>query len=248
MQNSQLAYLKYAFQESCDMRETGFCYNVNGNIISTILPDYKRPEPTDKILDDSNEFVNGFKVVQLINGEYAYVRESDNKLLPFRYDIALNFNEYGLAMVGRQGRVTWIDTSFNYLNSFGEMVPDDNPEKLRGFEEMEDFSKGTIPLSKVVNFEDDGAGLCYVEPDKKFKNFYRYNGTLDQSSSYHFEYESTSFNEEGYAITDNSILFAEGVMIGFDDLLKICIDKGYLKEISEAVKQAFGGPIRALKK
>ena len=56
-----------------------------------------------EIIDNSNDFVNGFKVVQTSNGEYAYVRQSDFQLLPFRYDVASDFNEYGFAMVGKKG-------------------------------------------------------------------------------------------------------------------------------------------------
>ena len=56
------------------------------------LPEYWRPKKSDEIVDDSNNFVNGFKVVKTANGEYAYVREADNSLLPFRYDIAFDFN------------------------------------------------------------------------------------------------------------------------------------------------------------
>ena len=67
---------------------------------------YLRPPASFDIIDDSREFVNGFKVVQTANLEYAYVREADNKLLPYRYDIATDFNEYGYAIVGKDARVS----------------------------------------------------------------------------------------------------------------------------------------------
>ncbi len=38
---------------------------------------YLRPSASFDIIDDSRDFVNGFKVVQTANKEYAYVREED---------------------------------------------------------------------------------------------------------------------------------------------------------------------------
>ena len=69
-----------------------------------------------RIIDSNENFVNGFKVVKTANGEYAYIRESDNSLLPFRYDIAFDFNEFGFAIVGKDGSVSWINKDFKYLN------------------------------------------------------------------------------------------------------------------------------------
>ncbi|NLL44046.1 MAG: hypothetical protein GX247_00045 [Mollicutes bacterium] len=42
------------------------------------LPKDGRPKPTNKIMFESEEFLNGFKVVVMSNGEYAYIREEDN--------------------------------------------------------------------------------------------------------------------------------------------------------------------------
>ena len=78
---------------------------------------YLRHPKSLEIIDDSRDFVNGYKVVQTANKEYAYVREEDNKLLPYRYDIATDFNEYGYAMVGKDARVSWIDRDFRYFKT-----------------------------------------------------------------------------------------------------------------------------------
>ena len=96
-------------------RTRNICYTINQNTPNETNIHIK----SEKIIDDSNEFVNGFKVVQTENGEYAYVRESDNVLLPFRYDVAFDFNQYGFAIVGKDGSVSWIDTTFKYLNLEG---------------------------------------------------------------------------------------------------------------------------------
>lgn len=116
------------------------------------LPVYFRPEMSEVIADDSNDFVNGFKVVKMKNGEYAYVRESNNSLLPFRYDVAFNFNEYGFAMVGKDGGVSWIDKNFNYLNLQGEMQKEntyDPYSNFVGWQSISAFSDDEIPLSHL---------------------------------------------------------------------------------------------------
>ena len=52
--------------------------------------------------------------------------EKDNILLPYRYDIATDFNEYGFAMIGKNGKVSWIDKKFNYLNIEGKIEKEGN--------------------------------------------------------------------------------------------------------------------------
>lgn len=89
--------------------------------IRVSLPYNTRPKISDEIVSADSEFINGFKVVQTANGEFAYIRESDGLLLPYRYDIATRFNQYGFAMVAKDGDATWINTSFQYLSSKGEM-------------------------------------------------------------------------------------------------------------------------------
>lgn len=83
------------------------------------LPEGKRLEPTEEIMAESEKFVNGFKAVVTKNGEYAYICEEDNCLLPFRYDIAGNFNEHGYAMVGKNANISWINKEFKYFSRHG---------------------------------------------------------------------------------------------------------------------------------
>lgn len=144
---------------------------------------YDRLEKSDIIVDDSNEFVNGFKVVQTKNGEYAYVREVDNVLLPYRYDIASNFNEYGFAMVGKGGRVSWIDKEFKYLALDGNMHFNNLQDSYFGFDGwkgVSDFSKGSTPLSRVYYGQNGCNTIAYFGIDGEVKSFYRYNVDIEE--------------------------------------------------------------------
>ena len=209
--------------------------------VNVLLPYYSRPDISFDIIDDSRDFVNGFKLVQTANMEYAYVKEEGNTLLPFRYDVATDFNEYGYAMVGKDGKVSWIDKNFKYLNSKYEMVNEDS-SKFNGFLSVSDFSKGEHPLSKVCSCSYDwNKKTSYFGVDGKIKEFSRYDGEIirDSDSIKNFSYYSEDFNDKGYATANNDwlILLSSGYYLYTKDLIRICEEKGFLDTISSRVEK-----------
>ena len=233
----------YCFVDS--RRQTRrFSYYLNKGTVeekhfSVLLPKYSRREKTTDIIDDSRNFVNGFKVVQTANKEYAYVREEDNTLLPFRYDIATDFNEYGYAMVGKDGKVSWIDKSFKYLNSEYEMLKEDSTE-FNGFLSVSNFSKGEHPLSKLCNIGYNNE-VRYFTTDGKIKNFSLYDGEIirDGDSIKKFSCCSTEFNDKGYATANEGdiILLSSGYYLSVKDLIRICEEKGFLDTINNVIER-----------
>lgn len=224
------------------------CYTINENtpnetnIHVELQSEWYRPKKSEKIIDDSNEFVNGFKVVQTANGEYAYVRESDNVLLPFRYDIAFDFNQYGFAIVGKDGSVSWIDTTFKYLNLEGEFVEeqlDKSYSIFSGWQGISEFSDGSIPLSRVYDGRNSYGKIAYLGIDGKFKKFYKYDGKIHEHWSDTIFNNGTEFNENGYATADGKMLFARGYYCSYADLIKICEEKGFITSISEDAEKHF---------
>ena len=209
--------------------------------VNVLLPYYSRPDISFDIIDDSRGFVNGFKVVQLDNKEYAYVKEEGNTLLPFRYDVATDFNEYGYAMVGKDGKVSWIDKNFKYLNSKYEMVNEDS-SKFNGFLSVSDFSKGEHPLSKVCSCSSDwDKKTSYFGVDGKIIEFSRYDGEIirDSDSIKNFSYCSEDFNDKGYATANNDwlILLSSGYYLYTKDLIRICGEKGFLETLSSKIEK-----------
>ena len=185
------------------------------------LPEIGRPKKSNTIIDDSNEFVNGFKVVQTKNKEFAYVRESDNALLPYRYDIATNFNNYGYAMVAKNGGVSWIDKNFSYLNRDGNFVEEDG--YFIGFNGVSEFIGNSCPLSRVYYNSFECEKNLYLQPDGKFKEFYEYDGkTRTTESKTAFFNFATEFDHEGYAKAAGNILFARGYYCSYENLIKLC--------------------------
>ena len=223
------------------------CYEINEKEESSAnirvqLPKYHRPKKSDEIIDSNENFVNGFKVVKTANGEYAYIRESDNSLLPFRYDIACDFNEFGFAIVGKDGSVSWINKDFKYLNIQGEMVEeelDKNWSKFDGWQGISAFSKGNLPLSRVYDGRNTYGRISYFGTDGKFKEFYRYDGKIDNHFSKSTFTSGSTFDEKGHAIADGDMLFAKGYYLSYKDLIKLSMEKGFIDSISEDAEKCF---------
>ena len=177
-------------------------------------------------------FFNSFKI-----------SSSDILLIDFPLSkiFATIFNEYGYAMVGKDGKVSWIDKNFKYLNSKYEMVNEDS-SKFNGFLSVSDFSKGEHPLSKVCSCSYDwNKKTSYFGVDGKIKEFSRYDGKIirDNDSIKNFSYYSEDFNDKGYATANNDwlILLSSGYYLSVKDLIKICEEKGFLDTISSRIEK-----------
>ena len=214
-------------------------YEINENEqdrteIPVQLPEYSRPKKSNEIVDSNDSFVNGFAVVKTANGEYAYIRESDNLLMPFRYDIASDFNEFGFAIVGKDGSVSWINKDFKYLNLSGVLVDeelDKSWSKFNGWQDVSAFNDYDTPLSRVYDGRNMTGRVVFFGTDGKLKAFYKYDGEhISKLPKYNFT-RSTRFDEKGHAVADEKILFAEGYYISYNDLIKMCMESRFIDNI-----------------
>ena len=236
-------------------RNIGYTINEGEDTETTIhveLPKYHRPRKSSKIVDENSNFVNGFKVVETSNGEYAYVRETDNCLLPFRYDVAFNFNEFGYAIVGKDGSVSWINKDFKYLNLQGEMVEeklDKSWTEFDGWQGVTAFSEGDIPLSQVYDGRNKYGKIAYFGTGGKLKEFYQYDGKIKSWLPKIIFCSGTTFDEKGQARAEGDVLFAKGYSISCEDLIKICMRNGFMDHISEDAEKCYDEEIgRSLRK
>ena len=203
--------------------------------VNVLLPYYSRPDISFDIIDDSRDFVNGFKLVQTANKEYAYIREKDNVLLPYRYDIATDFNEYGYAMVGKDAKVSWIDREFNYFDADEEKFLDErenNHARFNGFLSVSDFSKGETPLSRVCRLYNN-TEVSYLGIDGKYKEFFKCDGKIisENDSIKEFPEYSTVFDDEGHATANDCelILLSDGYYLSVEDLIRSAKIKDLMK-------------------
>lgn len=212
-------------------------YLKNGDSFSftAILPLVGRPPITKVIIEDTHKFTNGIKVVKLENGEYGYLREADNKLLPYRYDYATNFNNNGYAIVAKDGTVSWIDRTFKYLSSDGLMVEDyvnNKSSSFKGYLDVYNFTN--VPLSKVSTDRK----VSYFGLDGKIKEFYMYDGKFSDYPYTTFAIGGM-FDGNGIAIDEEKILFAKGYFCTFSDFIKICRQDGTFLKLSETIDNSF---------
>jgi len=208
---------------------------------TAVVPRYWRPKRSDEIVEQNKNFVNGFKLVRTSNGEFGYIRESDNELLPYRYDIAFDFNEYGLAMVGKDGDVSWIDKDFNYINLECEKVQEDldyNYGDFKAWQTIEQFSKGEKPIAKLYYGRDTYAKIRYIDASGNLMSFRNFDGKIRDNLTTTYFSSGTSFNKDGIARTGRSYLFARGYYIDYDDILEMAISRGFVNELSKEAEQA----------
>ena len=213
-------------------------------IISIKLPPTARPEVSNEIVSLNDKFVNGFKIVETANGEYAYIRESDGVLLPYRYDIATDFNDYGFAMVAKDGNASWINKNFRYFSRDGEMVVENIEDRyykyseFKGFQKIYKFSTGNYPLSKVYDGRGRGEIVFYFSTEGKIKEFYQFDGSFD----YEFpvvSLASKDFGDKDYIINGYGIFFAKGYYFPLKYVLEFCEQNGIINTIYENADKCF---------
>lgn len=111
----------------------------------------------DYAIINKNNFCNGFKLVQFRDKSYGYIYQHNGYVDFHRYDIATNFNKYGIAMVAKYGTVSFIDTNFNYLKQIDldsfSMVEEDTANYLdfNGLYEISKFSLGKAKIKTIYN-------------------------------------------------------------------------------------------------
>lgn len=189
-------------------------------------------EKSIHVIDDTNDFVNGYKVVELSNHKFGYIKEETNKLIPLYFEVALNFNDYGLAMVGKRNSVAWIDKNFGYIEVIGgfckppailtiENVCEylNHEMAFKSFSRVCEFSNNQVPLSMVsISHVCDSDfppiknqpfyNAAYVDINGMVKQFTYYDGNFSNYPDTAF-ITGISFNELGYALASNMDIIGE---------------------------------------
>ncbi len=254
--------------KSADIELFKACYFMGQTCGTMEPPEYNRivyRETIDNfkvIIDDSRSFVQGYKLVAMKDGSFAYVRESDGVLLPYRFDIASDFNECGFAMVGFRGSVTWINTHFEYLGghvwySMDSMDAfDEAPWKGVG-----DFSGSKdAKVSPMVYpiFGGTSNLLTYLNVDGEFQKFKQYDGNISEECKEMFaipqkkvmfrgikDYDMSqfAFDDNGRLQIEDCIYFSRGFYVTIHDLIKISRERGWLQSIDDEVKHMLIEPV-----
>lgn len=208
-----------------------------------------------KIIETSEAPSNGFKLVRNKYNQYAYKRLKDDAIIPYLFDYATAFNEHGLAMVAKNGKVSWINKKFEYFDGYAEINDLDELEKIMiGWSAIEEFCEGKIKLSKCQAEYGHDIETTYLGSDFKAKKFYMFNGINkpiipDSCMCTFINTDFTEFNENGYAFSEDEdmILSSTGyymhtdvflktaIELNEDLFVKTAIENGMLDQITEEV-------------
>ena len=222
------------------------------------IPVNKSMEKTK--FDDSYPFSNGFRIIRMEDGKFGYIREEDNFLMPYRYDIASDFNEYGFAMIGKNGYVSWINKDFKYyvtnsykLPAIFNFVTEDFSYKDTKFNSnisrVDQFSIGNNPLSRISlkgntitkntlqNSEVRNNLTVYMDTNGKIKDFINFEDRSKISRSVFTN--GNNFNKHGYTYADDNshILFDSGYYLGLEDVVNLAKKHGLLDEMLQEEKE-----------
>lgn len=210
-----------------------------------------------KIIDTKYKPAYGYKLVRNTFNQYMYLRTYDNAVIPYIFDIATNFNIYGLALVAKDGKISWIDNEFMYYDERG--IKRDLNEDLRmdGWLSITNFRGGMTKLSKCVS-DSEGIFTSFVDTYLNSKFFKQYDGKkLSERSINRFLGLLTDFDKTGYARRvknseegqEELYLSSEGYFMTEDVLLQKSIEgreesiiqtalnEGILDTITDNVKQ-----------
>ena len=190
------------------------------------------------IVEQSDSFVNGFKLVKNQYNQYLYVSEETGELLPYIFDFATDFNDKGYAMIGKNSEVSWIDKNFNYVDNKGTKWEVDSKRlySFVGWKTISAFSEGEIPLSRCSDSENS---VAYLGLDGKLKEFSELSGKTMYTKTF-FSSESDDFDDFGHAVankdSDAKVLFAKGFYITQEKLIAKTIESGFLKTIDDEIE------------
>lgn len=203
------------------------------------------------IYDKGNKPAYGFKIVYNKYGQCLFMRMKDNVTMPYIFDFATNFNKYGLAMVAKDGKVTWINKKFQYFNDKQGTSNLTEKYRINGWASIDAFSGGDTKLSRCQNsFEKPSTS--FLGTDFQAKTFYEYDGSGINEDEYCNSLDGvySNFNEKGYATsgtgetilssdgyyTSDQILIEKAIKANPQRYLEYLIENGMLASTDETVR------------
>ncbi len=217
-----------------------------GALVEAAKKEKQQVENAKRITEVPKDFINGFKVIRFGNGEYGYMKE-DGTVDHHRFDIAGNFNEYGFAMVAKNGKVTWINREFCFLSTrldedtglyvhemtAKEMIPS------QSYNSIEDFMGEESPISSIQYYHDCCMTYFFLNTSGEIQKFFSYRNPKEPKCSLR-DYRTMfskkpTFDKHGVALVDNIVLFANGRYISVSFLIDILKNLGLLDQIDELV-------------
>ena len=235
--NKMVSYRINARMEDEALIEHDYNFNDMLNIVPEIV--------------DESSFSKNYKLVLLSNGLYTYVNRK-NHFVGHTYDFATDFNEHGYAMACKDGKISWINTDFEYLTVAGTFSADDT--KFNGFDEVHDFCEGPNYLSRVVSNNNLTMTHYFFDTrTKKFVDFLKFNNDCWYIDEHLTSFSgATDINKMGWAYGAlgrmDVFIFAKGYYVPVDYFINRFIQSGALDEIKEEIDYDYGRKQRSIRR
>ena len=110
-----------------------------------------------KVIDFSRITKFGYRLVKLSNGYYTYDYKEYGKykISNLRFDFATDINDLGLAVVCKDGKITWLNTKFKYLNPKTEEFIPLTKNNFDGYCYLSNLNKEKIGSVKKEYYDDE---------------------------------------------------------------------------------------------
>ena len=117
-------------------------------------PKDRAKDPYWKPQKDVLGFTNGY--ITIFKGNtYAYKEYGKYKISNFCFDFATDFNALGLAVVCKDGKITWLNTKFQYLNPKTEEFIPLTKNNFDGYCYLSNLNKEKIGSAKKEYYDDE---------------------------------------------------------------------------------------------
>lgn len=206
------------------------------------------------INDKGDKGSNGFRLVKNRFGQFIYIRKKSNVQMPFLFDYATDFNKDGLAMVAKDGCVTWINKNFEYFSRDGSTKTLSENYNIEGWYSVSDFSGNGPLFSRCQTGINNKPYTIFLGTNFESKEFYLNNGVNIVKNAFYTRFDGifSDFDEDGYAFKDDQslILSTVGYFMGSDtlieratkerktDLIEAAIGSGVLNTINNEAKDS----------
>lgn len=196
------------------------------------------------ILNDEKDYINGFRRVLFSDFTYGYREESTEELVPYKFNLATNFNENGIAMVAIDSGVTLLTSDFKILYKNGKYF------KMGGFSshfsmpipiKVDSFSSLYITYThrasnginelEAMFLDKTGSNITFRSPTGEGERLF-FRKTCKETL---LKENECRISEAGFIICGDYILLSSGYYITLSELCMLPEVIDYIRELSMTI-------------
>ena len=221
-------------------------YIIHGENATKVIETNTKEKFGYKIIE-RNDYINGFQLVKFSDGLFGYVR--NDKILRYKFELATDFNEYGLAIVGNYGSIGWVNKNFDFYStsiingktkdlSFIHINNEEINKHLflnHGWNSITTFNKDSS-LSLLKGDKD-----CFIDEFGNIKTFKHIDHNYQDLSSFneiYSDFTDDTFTEAKHILFNKEVLtlLEDGYYLTNSDFKVLAIQYGIIDKVIEKAK------------